>query len=149
MQILKGNLMKNFQNFYNRFSLLLRDFGLKNSTSKEQILKILYESNEHLSASEIQSKLPRKISLTAIYQFLNFLCNSGLVLSINKNNIKKFELNLKSHHDHLICRKCGNIWNFFDNEIEKRQDEICKKASFLEEGHIMILYGICKNCQNK
>lgn len=141
--------MGDFEKFYEKFIDFLRTFGLKNSNQKEQILRILFTSNQHLSANEIREKLDTKISLTAIYQFLNFLCENSLALAFDDGGIKKFELNLKSHHDHLICQKCGKIESFCDNKIEKRQDEICKKFDFFIEGHMMILYGICKNCQEK
>ena len=145
--------MHNFDNFYMKFLEFLRDCGYKNSAAKEQILKILFSSDEHLSASEIQTKIKsefrRKVSLTAIYQFLNFLQDFGLVLSLEENGINKFELNLKSHHDHLICIKCGAAESFFDKCIEEKQEQICKNSGFKLEGHAMILYGICPKCQNK
>ena len=145
--------MHNFDNFYMKFLDLLRDYGYKNSAAKEQILKILFSSDEHLSASEIQNKIKsefkRNVSLTAIYQFLNFLQDFGLVLSFEENGINKFELNLKSHHDHLVCTKCGATENFFDKDIEEKQEQICKNSGFKLEGHAMILYGICLKCQNK
>ncbi len=141
--------MKNFNAFYDKFSELLRDLGLKNSKSKERILKILFENDEHLSAKQIQSKLPIKLSLTAIHRFLNFLCESGLALSLEEGGSKKYELNLKSHHDHLVCKKCGSVESFCDETVEQRQDEICEKIGFLLEGHAMILYGFCKKCLEK
>ena len=145
--------MHTFDKFYMKFLELLRDCGYKNSAAKEQILKILFSSDEHLSASEIQNKIKsefrRNVSLTAIYQFLNFLQDFGLVLSFEENGINKFELNLKSHHDHLICIKCGAVESFFDKDIEEKQEQICLNLGFKLEGHAMILYGICPKCQNK
>ena len=145
--------MHTFDKFYMKFLELLRDYGYKNSAAKEQILKILFSSDEHLGASEIQTKIKsefrRNVSLTAIYQFLNFLQDFGLVLSFEENGINKFELNLRSHHDHLVCTKCGATENFFDKDIEEKQEQICRNSGFKLEGHAMILYGICLKCQNK
>ena len=145
--------MHTFDKFYMKFLEILRDYGYKNSAAKEQILKILFSIDEHLSASEIQTKIKsefrRNVSLTAIYQFLNFLQDFGLVLSFEENGINRFELNLKSHHDHLICIKCGTAESFFDKDIEEKQEQICLNLGFKLEGHAMILYGICPKCQNK
>ena len=145
--------MHTFDKFYMKFLELLRDYGYKNSAAKEQILKILFSSDEHLSASEIQNKIKsefrRNVSLTAIYQFLNFLQDFGLVLSFEESGINRFELNLKSHHDHLICIKCGAAESFFDKDIEEKQEQICLNLGFKLEGLAMILYGICPKCQNK
>lgn len=143
--------MRNFEKFYSKFSDFLRDFNYKNSAQKEKILKLLYTSDEHLSANEIQeffnSDLRENISLTTIYQFLNFLKEIGLVSEFDEGGVRKFELNLKSHHDHLICIKCGKIVSFYDKFIEARQDIICKEKNFNTQGHTMILYGICQECQ--
>lgn len=145
--------MHTFDKFYMKFLEILRDYGYKNSAAKEQILKILFSIDEHLSASEIQTKIKsefrRNVSLTAIYQFLNFLQDFGLVLSFEESGINRFELNLKSHHDHLICIKCGAAESFFDKDIEEKQEQICLNLGFKLEGHAMILYGICPKCQNK
>ena len=143
--------MQNFEKFYSKFSDFLKDFNYKNSAQKEKILKLLYISDDHLSAIDIQREFNKNfedgISLTTIYQFLNFLEEIGLAVSFEEGGIKKFELNLKSHHDHIICTKCGQIVSFYDDTIETRQDIICKNKNFKIEGHTMILYGICKECQ--
>ncbi|QKF92362.1 Fur family transcriptional regulator [Campylobacter sp. CCUG 57310] len=143
--------MQNFDKFYSKFSAFLKDFNYKNSIQKERILKILYVSDEHLSAADIKAifkdEFEESISLTAIYQFLNFLEEIALAISFEKGGVKKFELNLKSHHDHIICIKCGKVASFYDETIERRQDEICKEREFKNEGHTMILYGVCAQCQ--
>ncbi|MDO5045752.1 Fur family transcriptional regulator [Campylobacter sp.] len=143
--------MQNFEKFYSKFSEFLKDFNYKNSIQKERILKLLYISENHLSAVEIQAlfydKFKENISLTSIYQFLSFLEEIGLAIGFEEGGVKKFELNLKSHHDHLICIKCGKIVGFCDEIIEKRQEEICNKKEFKIQGHTMILYGVCLKCQ--
>lgn len=143
--------MQNFDKFYSKFSEFLRDFNYKNSAQKERILKLLYMNNEHMSAADIQElyikSYKENISLTAIYQLLNFLEEIDLAISFEENSVKKFELNLRSHHDHLICTKCAKIVSFYDDIIEKRQDIICKENEFKIQGHTMILCGICKECR--
>ena len=145
--------MHTFDKFYMKFLELLRDYGYKNSAAKEQILKILFSSDEHLSASQIKTRIKsefkRNLSLTAIYQFLNFLQKFGLVLAFEEDGTNKFELNLRSHHDHLVCTKCGAVESFFDKCIEEKQEQICQILGFKLEGHAMILYGFCPKCQNK
>ena len=59
---------------------------------------------------------------------------------------KKFELATKPHHDHMICRRCGAIIEFEDATIEKRQANIAKEHGFKLTGHMMQLYGVCKEC---
>ena len=145
--------MENFELFYKHFEEFLEAFGQKKSDIKEQILYVLFTSNSHLSAQEISSEIYKiyknEISMTSIYLFLNFLETHHLANSFEENGVKKFELNLKSSHDHLICEICGKIVDFEDEMIEQRQEQICKEKNFKEQSHTMMLYGICEDCQVK
>lgn len=145
--------MDNFNQFYKIFSRFSKEFNHKNSYIKEQILSVLYLSEKHLSANEIQEvfkqRYKKTISLTAIYDLLNFINECGLTNSYDVNGVKKYELNLKNHHDHIICESCGKVVVFYDENIENRQYEICDSKNFILKDHTMILYGICADCQNK
>jgi len=132
----------NFELFYKHFKEFLEAFGQKS-----------FISNSHLSAQEISSEIYKihknEISMTSIYSFLNFLEMHHLANCFEENGVKKFELNLKSSHDHLICEICEKIVDFEDEMIEQRQEQICKEKNFSEQSHTMILYGICSDCQEK
>ena len=145
--------MEDFELFYKHFNEFLKAFGQKGSEIKEQILRVLFASKSHLNAQEICQKIyetyKNEISMTSIYTFLNFLEEHHLANSFEENGIKKFELNLKSSHDHLICEICGKIVDFEDEMIEQKQEQICIQSSFSAESHKMILYGICSDCQAK
>jgi Fur family ferric uptake transcriptional regulator len=76
---------------------------------------------------------------------------------LRKNNFESsksegkaiFELNEGTHHDHIVCVKCGKIEEFFDSTIEKRQKEIAEKLGFTLVDHSLSLYGSCKACKKK
>jgi Fur family ferric uptake transcriptional regulator len=138
-----------------KFKALLKKNNLKFTTQREVILDTLYNSNEHLSPESlhrlIQKKFPNlKVGIATVYRTLSLLEESNIVtsLSFGKDG-KKYELGAKEHHDHMICTVCGEITEFVDEEIEKKQEEIAKKFGFLMKNHSMQIYGICKKCQNK
>ena len=41
-----------------------------------------------------------------------------------------YELNEGTHHDHLVCLDCGKVEEFYDAEIEKRQQMVAKDKGF-------------------
>jgi Fur family transcriptional regulator, ferric uptake regulator len=47
----------------------------------------------------------------------------------------------------MICTECGEITEFVDDEIEKRQHDIAEKFGFKMKDHSMQIYGLCKSCQ--
>jgi len=59
-----------------------------------------------------------------------------------------FELNQGGHHDHLVCVQCGRVEEFFDGEIEKRQEKIARDRGFRINDHSLHLYADCTkpNC---
>ena len=91
------------------------------------------------------------IGIATIYRTLNFLEEVKLISSISfGKDGKKYESNSKDqHHDHLICTSCGKIIEFFDETIEKRQEEIAIKNGFQITDHTMQIYGLCELCQTK
>ena len=62
-----------------------------------------------------------------------------------------FELNEGKHHDHLVCLQCGKVEEFYDPEIEKRQNKVAKERGFQVNEHALYLYADCikPNCPNK
>jgi len=83
-----------------------------------------------------------------VYRTLSLLETSEIASSISFGaQGKKYELGLKKHHDHLICSKCGEIIEFFDDTIEERQEVIAKQFNFQMTDHTMKIVGLCENCQ--
>ena len=138
-----------------RFKQILKKNALKFTIQREVILKTLYDSDEHLTPESlhrrIQHKYPDlKIGIATVYRTLSLLEGSNIVTSLSFGTQgKRYELGAKEHHDHMICTECGNITEFVDEEIEKRQNKIAEDFNFLMKDHSMQIYGICKNCQNQ
>ena len=155
-------MQKNFQHrtleydaLLERFKQILKKNALKFTIQREVILKTLYDSDEHLTPEAlhrlIQSKYPDlKIGIATVYRTLSLLEDSDIVTSLSFGTQgKKYELGAKEHHDHMICTECGDITEFVDEEIEKRQEKIAKEFGFAMKDHSMQIYGICKKCQEK
>jgi Fur family ferric uptake transcriptional regulator len=135
------------------FKNLLKENKLKFTIQREVILETLYNSDEHLTPEAlhhlIQQKHPNlKTGIATIYRTLSLLEESNVVTSLSFGaQGKKYELGAKEHHDHLICTECGEITEFVDEEIEKRQHAITDELGFKMLDHSMQIYGICKKCQ--
>ena len=137
------------------FKLLLKKNSLKFTIQREVILGTLYNSDEHLPPESlhhlIQDQYPDlKTGIATVYRTLALLEDSSMVTSLSFGaQGKKYELGAKEHHDHLICTECGNITEFVDEEIEKRQHAITDELDFKMSDHSMQIYGVCKNCQEE
>jgi Fur family ferric uptake transcriptional regulator len=132
----------------------LKDKGMKYTEQRAIILQILFTLDDHLSAEDVHSivreRYPEQnIGIATIYRTLNFLEEVELISSISFGKEgKKYESNKDTHHDHLICTKCGKIVEFLDSYIEKRQEKVAKENGFKITDHTMQIYGICQKCQD-
>lgn len=134
--------------------VVLKDKGMKYTEQRAVILQILLNIDDHLNAEEVhrivKEKYPEQnIGIATVYRTLNFLEDVNLISSISfGKDGKKYEGNVsKEHHDHIICTSCGKIVEFFDEEIERRQETIASKNGFKITDHTMQIFGICQDCQ--
>jgi len=143
----------NYEDVINNLRKIVKQKGLKYTEQREIVLSILLHVDGHLTAEEIYNNIKKEypksnVGIATVYRALSFLEEVDLIASINFGTEgKKYESNMKSHHDHLICTECSSIIEFVDDEIEKRQEKIAKANKFKITSHSMQLYGICQNCQ--
>lgn len=129
----------------------LKNTGLKITSSRLAIYKIFEEENDsHLSAYDIQEKLKNKnieVALATIYRVLGQFEESGLLQRTEfEDDRALYELHDGKQHDHMVCKRCSKVTDFFDSELEKRKDEIFDAYNFSITGHHLILYGLCADC---
>lgn len=132
----------------------LKKVGLKITLPRRKILEIMEKAKDHhLSAEDIYRVLSESgddIGLATVYRVLTQFEEAGLVVRhYFESGQSVFELDHGTHHDHLVCIKCGLVKEFVDEMIEKRQLEIAKEAGFAMTDHSLNIYGICEKCQHK
>ena len=126
----------------------LKNIGLKATVPRLKILEIFQTSEQrHLSAEDVYRILLNEhmdIGLATVYRVLTQFEQAGLLSRNNFESSKAiFELNEGKHHDHLVCLDCGRVEEFFDGEIEQRQQSIARERGFALQEHALSLYGNC------
>lgn len=134
----------------------LRNVGLKVTLPRLKILEMLEKSSDrHLSAEDIYRRLMdggEDIGLATVYRVLTQFEAAGLVIRHHfEGGHAVFELDRGHHHDHLVCVNCGEVVEFSDELIEKRQRERAKELGFRLTEHSLIMHGEClrENCPNR
>lgn len=142
----------NFDSFLKNFKEHISKLGLKNSIQKDYILKILYFNDEHLTAEQIAFNVKKEynidVGIATVYRALKFFEETNIVHSLDiGDGVKRYELSLALHHDHLVCTACGKIIEFTDELIEEQQEKVAQNHQFDLKDHVMTIYGLCENCQ--
>ncbi len=130
----------------------LKKAGLKVTLPRIKILQILENASlHHMSAEDVYRVLlesSEDIGLATVYRVLTQFEEAGLVVRHNfAEGHSVFELDHGSHHDHLVCVKCGRVEEFIDPVIEERQQFVAKEAGYTITDHSLNIYGICGVCQ--
>ena len=131
----------------------LKTMGLKATLPRLKILNLFETADKrHLTADDVYHLLKEEgveVGLATVYRVLTQFEQAGLLIRHHFDNEKAvYELNQGGHHDHLVCVQCGRVEEFYDPEIERRQQKIAAEHGFALHEHCLYLYVDCikKNC---
>lgn len=134
----------------------LKNAGLKATIPRLKILNLFETSTvRHLTAEDVYKILLADgddVGLATVYRVLTQFEAAGLLIRHHFEGDKAiFELNQGRHHDHLVCLQCGRVEEFYDPDIEKKQDKIARERGFIIRDHSLYLFADCTktNCPNK
>lgn len=123
--------------------------ALKQTKQRRQIIEQFLGMNErHVDAEQIHARIKESglnIGLATIYRTLNLLKDAKLVDQHSfADGRSVFELMAPdTHHDHLVCTRCGFVTEFEDQQLESMKENIAKKLGFVLESHKLDLFGRC------
>ncbi len=123
----------------------LKKAGLKATLPRLRILEILEDnSDRHMSAEDVYKALLAagdEVGLATIYRVLTQFQTAGIVERHNfDGNHAVYEMAQGPHHDHMVCIDSGDVVEFYDDEIERRQRAIATEHGYDLVDHSLILY---------
>ena len=114
----------------------------------QQILDIINESTDHLTAEMIYLRLKAsnsKVVLATVYNNLNLLYEQDMVRKVSvEGSPDRYDKIVK--HDHLVCKKCGALSDICLSDLTAQL-----QAQIPEEiiSYDLIINYICPSCRNK
>ncbi|QXZ08618.1 ferric iron uptake transcriptional regulator [Comamonas sp. Y33R10-2] len=132
----------------------LKSTGLKATLPRLKILEIFQTgAQRHMTAEDVFRVLLDErsdIGLATVYRVLTQFEQAGILIRSNFESGKAiYELDEGQHHDHFVCTSCGKVEEFYDAEIEKRQNMIAQEKGWVIQDHSMALYGQCAACATR
>jgi Fur family ferric uptake transcriptional regulator len=131
----------------------LRKKGFRWTTQRSLIVRQALATHDHFTAETLLErcrKLDPKVSRATVYRTLAVLEEAGFVEGLETGDGgRRFEHVLgHEHHDHMVCKACGRIFEFRDDELERRQEIAAKRLGFRIEQHSLRIYGTCRECRS-
>ena len=134
----------------------LKSSGLKATVPRLKILEVFQRGvQRHMTAEDVFRHLLTEgadIGLATVYRVLTQFEQAGI---LHRNHFESgkavYELNEGQHHDHMVCLDCGRVEEFYDPEIEARQQAVAQAKGFEIADHALSLYAHCtkKDCANR
>ncbi len=138
-----------------RFAEYLRTRALKLTPQRKRIFEVVFATHEHFSADTlygwVTSAEGRKVSRATVYRTLSLLLEGGFIeaLDAGRGELVYEHVLGHQHHDHMVCIECGKIEEFYDERIERLQEEACERKGFELVDHDLRLRGFCRACRKK
>lgn len=128
--------------------------GLRRTAQRETILEVFLRTEEHLSSEDLYRIVRNEdpsVGQTTVYRTLKLLTEAGLAREVRLGDGRTYYEHHfdHEHHDHMICTECGEVIEFFSQEIEELQDAMAEKYGFKPTHHSLRILGVCENCQKK
>ena len=134
----------------------LKSTGLKATLPRLKILEIFQKGTQrHMTAEDVFRVLfegRSDVGLATVYRVLAQFEQADILSRSHFEGGKAvYELNEGQHHDHLVCLDCGRVEEFYDAEIEKRQNDVAQQKGFTIADHALSLYAHCNTeaCPNR
>ena len=124
---------------------LVKEYGIKKTAHREEVLKAIENSKIPMTAEDIYNNV-KGISLATVYRTIETFLNKGLLnkISVGDDERHYYEIASVNHRHYAVCLKCKHM-EYID--VCPVHDIVPK--DFEVTGHKLELYGYCKNCREK
>ncbi|AEE91572.1 Ferric uptake regulation protein [Tepidanaerobacter acetatoxydans Re1] len=132
----------------------LKEKECRLTPQRRATLDVLIENqSKHLSTEDIYELVKNKfpdVGLATIYRTLQLFDDFNIIKKLDFNDgCYRYELSedQRHQHHHLICIKCGNVYEFDDDLLDELEGKIYKSNDFTVLDHMVKFFGYCKNCK--
>jgi len=129
-----------------------RPAGGRRSGKRDLIVDVFLRQKGHLGADELVNLIRRqdkRISRATIYRTLQWMVEAGIARRVDFGEGRfRFEHSYRHpRHFHLICKTCGQSFEFLSSDIEMLIEEVARERQFDARQSVLQIYGICATCR--
>jgi Fe2+ or Zn2+ uptake regulation protein len=130
----------------------LRERGLRATSQRLVMNRLLRQSNRHLSAEQLLDEASEQlpgVSLPTVYATLELFEQLGIVRRVNGGGgTLLWDTRADAHH-HMICRNCGRIEDMETPLDLERARRSAARSGFHPDRAEVVVSGLCSSCAVK
>ena len=125
----------------------LKRHHLSMTHARKEVFSILLESVAPMTIQEI-IVAAKSIHYVSVYRTVDTLLYIGVIKQVPIGFKNKYEVsdNLKPHHHHVTCERCGRSVAVHDDSIEQLMKNVTLHTGMQPTKHHFEAYGICNDC---
>lgn len=133
------------------FKEFLEKRGLRFTRQREAIIKKVFTFANHFCAEDLADwarNEGRPYGLVTIYRTLALAVEASLIEERDFGRGRKYydKVHGRGHHEHLICRACGEVHELWDDRIEELHRELSARIGFVPDSYDLRVFGRCARC---
>ncbi|MDF5756193.1 Fur family transcriptional regulator [Spongiactinospora sp. TRM90649] len=128
---------------------LLVNRGLRRTSPRMAILRILEQAATHLSVAELRSRAHEEqptINMSTVYRNVSTMRECGVLHSVDHAGETLFGLVMPPHH-HLVCERCGVLVEIPVERLDSFVAQLATRCGFDLNPTGQVLHGRCRRCQ--
>jgi Fur family ferric uptake transcriptional regulator len=134
-----------------QFKKLFKQEQIDHFEDRFKVLEAFLQTEKHVTVDDMVALLDRngwRLDPEFVRETMKLMCRFGFAQKSRFDNgdLRYEHRHLGQHHDHMVCTKCKQIFEFEDTRLEELQIKIAATQGFHMLQHKMEIYGICANC---
>jgi Fur family ferric uptake transcriptional regulator len=124
--------------------------GYKLTGSRLAVIEVLETHPEHLDHTQILlagKKIYPQLSRATVYRTMELLVELDLFRPLYLSDPTQRFISTTGGHHHLVCSKCGTVYEFENCHADQLGRELAEKYKFEIRSHLLEFQGICENCR--
>jgi Fur family ferric uptake transcriptional regulator len=139
-----------FAELRGRFTQHMRENKLKKTRQRDVILDVFLATDGHTTIDELLVRVQAVqsgVGYATVYRAMKLFVQAQVASErhFGEGPALYEPAEQDEHHDHLICTKCGRIFEFEDAVIEERQVDVAVSFGVTLSSHRMTLWGECND----
>jgi Fur family ferric uptake transcriptional regulator len=130
---------------------VLKKQGYRLTPQRLMVVSAIENSEDHISAEEIYSKVVAmypNVNISTVYRTLELLKRLGLVTEtdLGGGRVRYHPAN-KGHHHHLICQECGAMIDLDESLLRPLEEALLLEHNFIADLRHLAIHGRCVKCR--
>ena len=130
----------------------LKKTGYRLTPQRVMVVSALAEQPGHVGVDDIYQAVHRLypyIDVATVYRTLQLLKRLHLVTELDVGGLARYELVETDRHHHMVCRECGDAFNFSPRYLEAFRKTLMDEFGFQPDLEHFAIGGLCRQCAAK